>query len=48
MVVVCICSLYDNNIGDEGAKHIGEAVQLSKTLTTLEYVVTGIACFVMH
>eukprot|EP00962_Isochrysis_galbana_P002850 scaffold787_cov115-Isochrysis_galbana.AAC.2 len=30
------CSLNDNEIGDEGAQHIGDALKINKTLTTLE------------
>jgi hypothetical protein len=41
-LTVCSCSLSDpcslgsNSIGDEGAQHIGEALQINKTLTLLE------------
>ena len=32
------CSLYDNNIGPEGAAHIGAALKDNTALQTLEYV----------
>eukprot|EP00962_Isochrysis_galbana_P016122 scaffold4613_cov129-Isochrysis_galbana.AAC.17 len=40
-LTVCGCSLFDlhslerNEIGDTGAQHIGEALKINKTLTTL-------------
>ena len=31
------CSISDNNLGPEGGRSIGEALQLNSTLTSLEY-----------
>ena len=38
------CSLWSNNIGDEGAKAIAEALKTNSTLTTLEWAIWIIVC----
>ena len=32
-----MCSVYDNNMGPEGAKHLADMLKVNQTLTSVEY-----------
>ena len=34
--IVLVCSLLNNNIGDDGGKALGEALKVNSTLTSIE------------
>ena len=37
-IVVVVCSLYNNSIGDDGGKALGEALKVNSTLTSIKWV----------
>ena len=37
-IVVVVCSLYSNSLGDDGGKALGEALKVNSTVTSIKWV----------